>query len=74
MTDPTALPVADTVDVRSGPEVSDELLARLPASSRRAGPGLATLGTDERALGRAQHVPSAAPGTTSCTRRRRGRR
>ena len=25
MTDPTELPVADTVDVRSGPEVSEEL-------------------------------------------------
>jgi hypothetical protein len=41
MTDATELPVPDTVDVRSGPEVSDELLAVLPLLGEWHGEGQA---------------------------------
>jgi THAP4-like, heme-binding beta-barrel domain len=42
MTDATELPVPDTVDVRSGPEVSEELLAVLPLLGEWHGEGQAT--------------------------------
>jgi hypothetical protein len=49
MTDPTALPVADTVDVRSGPEVSEELLSVLPLLGEWHGEGQAAgAGGDHR--------------------------
>jgi hypothetical protein len=41
MSDATELPVPDTVDVRSGPEVSDELLALLPLLGEWHGEGQA---------------------------------
>ena len=41
MTGDTELPVADTVDVRSGPEVSEELLAVLPLLGEWHGEGQA---------------------------------
>ena len=41
MTSPTELPVPDTVDVRSGPEVSDALLAVLPLLGEWHGEGQA---------------------------------
>lgn len=41
MTDPSELPVADTVDVRSGPEVSQELLSLLPLLGEWHGEGQA---------------------------------
>ncbi len=41
MTDPTELPVPDTVDVRSGPEVSQDLLALLPLLGEWHGEGQA---------------------------------
>ena len=41
MTDPTELPVTDTVDVRSGPEVSEELLSLLPLLGEWHGEGQA---------------------------------
>ncbi|TFV76829.1 FABP family protein [Blastococcus sp. CT_GayMR19] len=41
MTDATALPVPDTVDVRSGPEVSQDLLALLPLLGEWHGEGQA---------------------------------
>ncbi len=40
MSDPTELPVPDTADVRSGPEVSDELLAVLPLLGEWHGEGV----------------------------------
>ncbi|MGY1590418.1 FABP family protein [Geodermatophilus sp. SYSU D00708] len=49
MTDATELPVPDTVDVRSGPEVSDELLAVLPLLGEWHGEGQAAgAGGDHR--------------------------
>jgi THAP4-like, heme-binding beta-barrel domain len=39
---PTELPVPDTVDVRSGPEVSDQLLAILPLLGEWHGEGVMT--------------------------------
>ncbi len=45
----TELPVADTVDVRSGPEVSEELLAVLPLLGEWHGEGQAAgAGGDHR--------------------------
>ena len=41
MTGPTELPVPDTVDVRSGPEVSEELLSVLPLLGEWHGEGQA---------------------------------
>jgi hypothetical protein len=41
MSGPTELPVPDTVDVRSGPEVSDQLLAILPLLGEWHGEGQA---------------------------------
>ncbi|UOY00923.1 FABP family protein [Blastococcus sp. PRF04-17] len=52
MTGPTELPVPDTVDVRSGPEVSDQLLSLLPLLGEWHGEGVMT-GT---AAGSAQDV------------------
>jgi hypothetical protein len=40
MTGPTELPVPDTADVRSGPEVSDELLSVLPLLGEWHGEGI----------------------------------
>ena len=40
MTPPTELPIADTVDVRSGPEVAEELLALLPLLGEWHGEGV----------------------------------
>jgi hypothetical protein len=49
MTGDTELPVADTVDVRSGPEVSEELLAVLPLLGEWHGEGQAAgTGGDHR--------------------------
>jgi hypothetical protein len=49
MTGDTELPVADTVDVRSGPEVSEELLAVLPLLGEWHGEGQAAgAGGDHR--------------------------
>ena len=49
MTEPTKLPVEDTVDVRSGPEVSEELLAVLPLLGEWHGEGQAAgAGGDHR--------------------------
>ena len=50
MTGPTELPVPDTADVRRSWGYMPDVAATL-----------VTLGTDERALGRAWHVPSAPP-------------
>jgi hypothetical protein len=41
MTGPTELPIPDTVDVRSGPDVSDELLSVLPLLGEWHGEGQA---------------------------------
>ena len=40
MTGPTELPVPDTADVRSGPEVSEELLSILPLLGEWHGEGV----------------------------------
>ena len=50
MSAPTELPVPDTADVRRSWGYMPDVAATL-----------ATLGTDDRALGRAWHVPSAPP-------------
>jgi hypothetical protein len=44
MTSPTELPVPDTADVRSGPEVSEELLSVLPLLGEWHGEGVMTGG------------------------------
>ncbi|MGY1694992.1 MULTISPECIES: FABP family protein [unclassified Geodermatophilus] len=46
MTGPTDLPVADTVDVRSGPEVAHDLLAVLPLLGEWHGEGVLAGGDD----------------------------
>lgn len=49
MSEPTELPVPDTVDVRSGPEVSDQLLSVLPLLGEWHGEGQAAgTGGDHR--------------------------
>ncbi|WP_309232871.1 FABP family protein [Blastococcus sp. TML/C7B] len=49
MSAPTELPVPDTVDVRSGPEVSDQLLSVLPLLGEWHGEGQAAgTGGDHR--------------------------
>jgi hypothetical protein len=50
MTDPTELPFPDTVDVRSGPDVSDQLLSVLPLLGEWHGEGVlsgAVAGSDQ---------------------------
>ena len=46
MTGPTELPVPDTADVRSGPEVSEELLSVLPLLGEWHGEGVQAGGAD----------------------------
>ena len=56
MSGDTELPVADTVDVRSGPEVSEELLAVLPLLGEWHGEGQAA-GARSRTPGRPARPP-----------------
>jgi hypothetical protein len=51
MTGPTELPVPDTADVRSGPEVSDALLAVLPLLGEWHGEGQAAWASGDHRFG-----------------------
>jgi hypothetical protein len=51
VSEPTALPVPDTADVRSGPEVSDALLSVLPLLGEWHGEGVMTGGDRDRRFG-----------------------
>ena len=72
MSGPTELPVPDTADVRSGPEVSEELLSVLPllasGTARVRGPGRrvttgSASGSGSATTGAASSPTSRGPGS-----------